>query len=104
MYFLDSYLDIFPENSGQSAMRTECNFTRKFLPWKSGSKSSGIPVSWLIIAEHLEDVLHRQNIAENHPLLLFRLYMYCLLNNVNTVLVLKLRPCATYKDRLIEKN
>ena len=75
MYFLDSHLDIFPENWGQSAMRTECNFTRKFLPWKSGTKASGIPVCWLIITGHLEEMFHMQNIAESHPLL-FLGYIY----------------------------
>jgi hypothetical protein len=53
-------------------MSTENDFTRTFPPWKSGTKSSGVPVCWLIIAGHLEETFHRQNIAENESLLLFK--------------------------------
>jgi hypothetical protein len=67
VHFLDYHLDFFPENPG--AMN---DFTRKFPPRKSSTKASGVPVRWLITAGHLEQIFHRQNIAESHPLLLFR--------------------------------
>jgi len=38
---------------------------------QSGTKARGVPVCWLIIAEHLEETFHRQNIAVSHPQLLF---------------------------------
>jgi hypothetical protein len=44
-------------------MSLKSNFTRIFPPWKSGTKESGVPVSWLIIAGHLKETFHRQNIA-----------------------------------------
>jgi hypothetical protein len=76
--FLDSHLDFFPENPGQWAMSTESDFTRTFPPRKSGTKASAVPVCWLIIAGHLEETFYWQNIAENHPLLLFgNVYTLC---------------------------
>jgi hypothetical protein len=51
-------------------MSTESDFTRTFPPWKGGSKASGVPVYWLIIAGHLEGTMHRPNIVESFPLLL----------------------------------
>jgi len=95
VYFLDSHLDIFPENWGQSAMRTECNFTRKFLPWKSGTKASGIPVCWLIITGHLEEMFHMQNIAESHPLL-FLGYIYIYIYRVSREECARLREGVPY--------
>jgi hypothetical protein len=53
-------------------MSTESDFTRTFPPWKSGTLASGFPVFWLIIAGHLEGTFHRQNIAEDESLLLFK--------------------------------
>jgi hypothetical protein len=53
-------------------MNTETNFTRIFPPWKNSAMESGFPVSWLIIAGHLEETFHRKNRAENHPLFLSR--------------------------------
>jgi len=53
-------------------MSTESDFTMKFPPWKNGAKASGFPACWLIIAGHLEETLHRQNVAENESLLLFK--------------------------------
>jgi len=47
-------------------------YSRIFPPSKSGTKARGVPICWLIIAEHLEETFHRQNIAVSHPLLLFR--------------------------------
>jgi hypothetical protein len=63
VHFLDSHLDFFPEN-----LRAVSDVTRTFPPWKSGTK---VPACWLIIAGHLEEMFHRQNIAESHPLLPF---------------------------------
>jgi len=45
---------------------------RVISPWKSGTKANRVPVCWLIIAGHLEETLHRQNVAENESLLLFK--------------------------------
>jgi hypothetical protein len=56
----------------------ESDFTRIFPPWKSGTKASGVPVWWLIIAGHLERIFHRQNTAERDPLLLSRTCTYSL--------------------------
>jgi hypothetical protein len=44
-------------------MSMESDFTRIFPTWKSGIKASGVPVCWLIIDGHLEEMFHRQNIA-----------------------------------------
>jgi hypothetical protein len=49
---------------------TKSDFTRTFPPWKSDTKVNEVPVYWLIIAGHIEEKFHRQNIAESHPLLL----------------------------------
>jgi hypothetical protein len=67
VHSLDYHLDFFPENLGAVS-----DFTRKFPPRKSCTKASGVPVCWLIIAEHLEETFHRQNIAGSQQLLLFR--------------------------------
>jgi hypothetical protein len=53
--FLDSHLQFFPENLGAVS-----DFIRIFPPLKIGTKASGVPVWWLIIAEHLEEKLHRR--------------------------------------------
>jgi hypothetical protein len=66
-FFLDSHLDFLPEN-----LWAVSDFTRRFQLWKSGTKANRIPKCWLIIARHLEEMFYRQNIAESHPLLLFR--------------------------------
>jgi hypothetical protein len=66
VHFLDYQLDFFPENPGAIN-----DFTRTF-PLRKGIKASGVPVHWLIIAGHSEQTFHRQNGAENHPLLLYR--------------------------------
>jgi hypothetical protein len=50
-------------------MSTESDFTAIFPPWKIGTNARGIPVRWLIVAGHLEEMFHRKNIAESHPLL-----------------------------------
>jgi hypothetical protein len=50
----------------------ENDFTGIFLPWKSGNKPNGVPVCRLVIAGHLEETFNRLNIAENHPVFLFR--------------------------------
>jgi len=39
-------------------------------PWKSGTKARGVTVWCLIIAGHLQETLHRQNITECRPLTL----------------------------------
>jgi hypothetical protein len=49
----------------------EIDSTRTFPPRNSGTKASGVPVYWLIIAGKLEEMFHRQCVAESHPLLLF---------------------------------
>jgi len=49
----------------------ESNSTRTFPPWKSSTKASGVPVCWLIIAGNLEEMFHRQSVAESHPLVFF---------------------------------
>jgi hypothetical protein len=59
-------------------MSMESDFIRTFPPWKRGTKASGIPVCWLMIVGHLEETFHRQNVAENRPLLFF-------LSNVRTL-------------------
>jgi len=49
--FLDSHLDVFPENlSGQWEVNTESDFSRIFPPRKDGTKASGVPVwcGWLL--------------------------------------------------------
>jgi len=53
-------------------MSTESDFARTFPPWKNGTKASGVPVCWQIIAGHFEETFIRQNVAESHPLLLFK--------------------------------
>jgi hypothetical protein len=55
------------------------DFTRTCPPWKSSTKTSGVPVCSLIIAEHLEEILNRHNIAESHPLSHFRYCTYFLM-------------------------
>jgi len=72
VHFLDSHLDFFLENLGAVSDDTESNFIRIFLHWKSSTRASGVQVCWLIIAGHLEETFHRQNIAGSQPLLLFR--------------------------------
>jgi hypothetical protein len=72
VHFLDSHLHFFLENLGAVSDDTESNFIRIFPQWKSSTKASGVQVCWLIIAGHLEETFHSQNIAENHPLLPFR--------------------------------
>jgi hypothetical protein len=72
VHFLDCHLDFFPENLGAVSNDTESDFTRVFPPRKNSTKASGVQVGWLIITGHLEETFHGQNIAENHPLLLFR--------------------------------
>jgi hypothetical protein len=56
-------------------MSTESDFPSKFPLKKSSTKANGFLVFWLIIAGHLEEMFHRQNIAENHPLLFFVMYV-----------------------------
>jgi hypothetical protein len=51
-------------------MSTESDFTRTIPPWTRGSKASGFPVCWLIVAGHIKETFHRSNIAESPPLLL----------------------------------
>jgi hypothetical protein len=53
-------------------MITNNDFTRTIPPWKSGTKASGVPKCWVIIVGQLEEMFHRQNIPESHPVLLFR--------------------------------
>jgi hypothetical protein len=72
VHFLDSHLDFIPQNLGTVSDDKESNFTRIFPPWKSDTKASELPVCWLIIAGHLEETFHGQNIEESHPLLLFK--------------------------------
>jgi len=48
----------------------DSDFNGTFPPRKSSTKASEFPVCWWIIAGHLEEMLHDQNIAESHPLLL----------------------------------
>jgi len=52
-------------------MSTDNHITSIFPPWQSGSKAIGVSVAGQIIAGHLERTFHGQNMAENHPLLLF---------------------------------
>jgi hypothetical protein len=79
-HFLNSHLDFFPQNLRAVLVSDgmDSDFTRKCPPWKNGTNASGVPVCWLIIAEHLEETFNRQNIAESHPLLLFRFCTYSL--------------------------
>jgi len=43
VHFLDSHLDLFPENRG--AVHDEhSDFNRTFPPWKSSTKASRVPV------------------------------------------------------------
>ena len=79
-------------------MSTESDFTRTFPPWENGTKASGVPLCWLIIAGHLEETFHRQN----YPLLLFR---YCLQYNVRTGFcsTSTARHLKTSRDLVIEK-
>jgi len=44
-------------------MSTDSDFARIFLPWKSGTKARGFTVDWWIIARHLDETFHRQNIT-----------------------------------------
>jgi hypothetical protein len=53
-------------------MRTESDFARIFPSPKSGTKESGTPIRWLSTDGHFEEEFRRLNIAESHPLLLFR--------------------------------
>jgi len=53
-------------------MSMDSDFKTIFPPWKSGTKANWVPVRWLIIARHLEEAAHMQNIAESQPLLLFK--------------------------------
>jgi hypothetical protein len=48
----------------------DSDFNRTFPPRKSDTKASAFPVCWWIIAGHLEEMFHGQNIAESEPLLL----------------------------------
>jgi hypothetical protein len=64
--FLSFHLDFFQKTSEQSAMSTESDFTRITPSWKNDTKARGFPAPWLIIAGHLEETFHRQNIAESH--------------------------------------
>jgi len=52
-FFLDFHLDFFTEYLGAVS-----DFTRRLQPWKSGTKASGVPECWLIIAGNLE-TFHR---------------------------------------------
>jgi len=69
VHFLDSHLDLLPENLGAVS---DSDFTRIFLQWTSGITASGVAVCRLIIAGLLDETSDGQNIAESHPLLLFR--------------------------------
>jgi len=44
--------------------------TGHFCHGKAVIKASAFPVSWCIIAGHLQEMFHRENIAESEPLLL----------------------------------
>jgi len=41
------------------------DFTMTFPMWKCSTKAIGVPECWLIIAGHLEETFHRQNITES---------------------------------------
>jgi hypothetical protein len=81
-------------------MSTESDISRTFPPCKSGTKASGVPVCWLIIAGHLEETFHRENIAESHPLLSLG-NVYSLKYNVNTgfLQILTARHLKTLPDK-----
>jgi hypothetical protein len=53
-------------------MSRESDFTWIFPPLKSDTKANEVTVCWLNIAGHLEGKFHRENVAANLPLLLFR--------------------------------
>ena len=69
VHFLDSQTSS-QKISGWWAMSMDSDFIRAFPPQKSSNKASAFPVCWWIIAWHLEEMFHGQNIAESDPLLL----------------------------------
>jgi len=77
MHFFNSHLDFFPESLGVT-ISTDSDFIRIFPPRKSGSKASGFPVCWLINVGHLQEISHKQNIAESHQILHVVLFIYAL--------------------------
>jgi hypothetical protein len=79
------------------------DFTRTFPPRKSGTKTSAVPVCWLIIAGHLEETFHRQNIAEYDPLLLLG-SVYALCNVMCIEASFKFQKRFTYKPFRIQTN
>jgi len=101
VHFLYSHSDFFPEYLGAVSDEHRQRFHQDISTTEKGTKASGVPVCWLIIAGHLEETVHRQNIAESHPLLLF--CIYSLWYNVNTG-CLWTYPCVTYKPFLILKK
>jgi len=44
-------------------MSTDSDFSWTFPVMQSGAKASGVSVNWLIIAGHLEEMFHKQNVA-----------------------------------------
>jgi hypothetical protein len=68
-FFFYSRLDYFTVNLQTVSNEHGEHFTRTFPPWQSGTKTS-VPVCWLIIAGHLGEKFHRQNIAGSDPVLL----------------------------------
>lgn len=97
-HFLDFHLDFFPENLMGSKW-----LAWTFPLWKSSTKASGVPVGWLIIAGHLQEMLHKQNIAESHTLLLFsNVYTLCAILKIQVFFILW--PQVTQKPYLIEKK
>jgi hypothetical protein len=102
MRFFNCHLEFFPENLGV-AMGTDSTFIRIFPPRKSGYKASEFSAFWLINVGHLEEMFHRQNIAESHPILYFMLFIYALEYNVNTgfLKISTARPLKTLTDRKI---
>jgi hypothetical protein len=77
VHLFNCHLDFFPENLGV-AISTDSDFIMIFPPRNSGSKASGFSVLWLINVGHLEEMFHKQNIAESHPILHFMLFIYAL--------------------------
>jgi hypothetical protein len=70
VHFLDSHLESFPENLGAVSDEHKEWLHQDISTMEKQHQGKWSPC--MLADKHLEEMFHRQNIAESHPLLLFR--------------------------------
>ena len=85
-------------------MRTESGFTRKFPPWKNGTKVSGVPVCWLIIAGHLKQTFHRQNVRKPSTVTFQVTHIFSVIQSTSKYRFVTNFNLASLKNFVLEKR